>query len=78
MLHTPHLLFWAAGGAADLINRIRRQAHVFGLDKTREAIAGSWTCDASAIGRELGFSPAHPLQQRVGETAEWYRQQNWL
>ena len=78
VLHTPHLLFWAAGGAAELFYRVRRRAHVFGLDKAREATAGSWTCDTSAIRRELGCYPARSLQQRVLETAQWYRQHNWL
>ncbi|MCH8923843.1 MAG: SDR family NAD(P)-dependent oxidoreductase [Planctomycetes bacterium] len=78
VLHTPHVLFWAAGGAAELFHRVRRRAHVFGLDKAREATAGSWTCDASVIRRELGCSPARTLQQRVLETAQWYRQHNWL
>ena len=78
VVHAPHLLCWAAGGAAELIGQARGRAAAFGLDKTREVTAGNWTCDASAIRRGLGFCPARTLQQRVRETAEWYRGQKWL
>jgi nucleoside-diphosphate-sugar epimerase len=78
VLHLPHLLCWAAGVATELICQARRRAATLGLDKTREVTAGSWTCDPSAVRRELGFSPARTLEQRVRETADWYRQQNWL
>jgi len=48
------------------------------LDKIREAEAGSWVCDTTRAREELGFVIDTPLQQRVLETADWYRSQIWI
>ena len=46
--------------------------------EAREATAGSWACSADSIRRDLGFSPAQPLQQRLCQTVDWYVEQEWL
>ena len=48
------------------------------MDKVRDAKAVSWACEPVNAERDLGFLPAAPLQQRVDETAAWYREQKWL
>jgi nucleoside-diphosphate-sugar epimerase len=68
---------WTVGFLATLMSRLRGQAWYFSLDKAREARAGSWTCSAAAIG-ELGFTVAHPLEDRLRQTADWYRANRWL
>jgi nucleoside-diphosphate-sugar epimerase len=48
------------------------------LDKIREAEAGSWFCDTSRAHEELGYRVEVPLNQRVFETAQWYREHRWI
>ena len=50
----------------------------FGIDKAREARAGSWTCSSAAAARDLGFCVAKPLEERLRQTVDWYREHGWL
>lgn len=69
---------WSVAGIGELIGQIRRWPVLFGIDKAREATAGSWACSAQAAVDQLGFSPLAPLPDRLRQTAQWYRQQGWL
>ena len=48
------------------------------LSKVSEVLAGSWTCSSAKARRQLGWSPAAPLQSRLRETALWYLDAHWL
>jgi nucleoside-diphosphate-sugar epimerase len=72
------IMLWSAAAGAEALARLRGAPYIFNFDKAREAQAGSWTCSSEAIRGELGFSPRASLIDRLRQTAEWYRQQNWL
>ncbi len=57
---------------------IVRPPIVLGVDKAREATAGSWACDGTAIRRDTGFAPVGSLKQRLEQTAAWYAQHGWI
>ena len=46
--------------------------------RCRDLLAGSWTCSSAKARRQLGWSPAAPLADRLRETAQWYRDARWL
>ncbi len=69
---------WTVALAATAFSQLRGQAWYFNLDKAHEARAGSWTCSSDAAGRELGFAVAAPLEDRLRQTAQWYREHGWL
>lgn len=71
-------LLWPAAALAEVGARLRRQPFIFNFDKAREARAGNWVCSTAAIRRDLGFSPAAPLADRLRQTSDWYRRANWL
>ncbi|WP_168564411.1 NAD-dependent epimerase/dehydratase family protein [Crateriforma spongiae] len=60
------------------LGRLRGHPHILNLDKIREARAGGWACDSQKISQECDFHVAEPLQQRIHETAQWYRDAGWL
>ena len=72
------LLVWTIAAVGELAGRIRRRPALLGIDKAREATAGSWACCGKKAADELGFSVAKPLAERFRETAQWYRNENWL
>ncbi|OHB77163.1 MAG: hypothetical protein A2W31_14765 [Planctomycetes bacterium RBG_16_64_10] len=78
VLHVPQPLVQLAALATEAVVQLRRKPSLLGLDKFRDAIAGSWTCDCQRIRSTLGFAPAYPLAQRLQETADWYRREGWL
>jgi nucleoside-diphosphate-sugar epimerase len=76
---TPgHAMLWSAAALAELVARVRRQPYIFNFDKVREARAGSWICSPQAIRGELGFAPGASLVDRLRQTSDWYRSENWL
>jgi nucleoside-diphosphate-sugar epimerase len=69
---------WALGLCTEALGRLFGRPLPFNLDKAREALAGSWTCSAAAAARDLQFSVAKPLEDRLMQTADWYRENGWL
>jgi nucleoside-diphosphate-sugar epimerase len=67
-----------AGFCGDVASQIRRHPGWVSSDKVSELFAGSWTCSSAKARRQLGWSPAAPLAERLRETAQWYRDARWL
>ena len=72
------VIIWSLAYASTLASRLRGRPWYFDRDKAREARAGSWTCSAAAASRDLGFSVAAPLSQRLRQTVQWYLENGWL
>ena len=78
VVRLPKALVWLGGGASELVAQLIRRPTIFGRDKVREAIAGSWTCSGAAIREQLGFKPAATLIERLRQTVKWYVDEGWL
>jgi len=72
------LVVWCAAGVAEVIGQIRRRPLSLGVDKARDALAGSWACSAQAAAEQLGYSVGATLDERFRQTAQWYRDEGWL
>lgn len=66
------------GGGADLVSRVTGTVQLLSLDKVREALAWNWACSAAKARTQLGFAPALPLDDRLRQTADWFRAHGWL
>lgn len=78
ILDVPVGFAWLVAGASELWARISgRPAGVINLDKVRVAGAAGWTCSPQKS-KQLGFAPGHALQERIRQTARWYRDHGWL
>ncbi len=71
-------LVWLMAGGGELLSRLARRPVYLNLDKAAEVTAGAWVCSGRAACEELGFRVGACLQQRIRETATWYRQVQWL
>jgi nucleoside-diphosphate-sugar epimerase len=69
---------WSAAAVAETVSRLRGRPYIFNFDKAREASAGNWVCSSGTIRRELGVAPQGDIIDRLRQTADWYRQKNWL
>lgn len=69
---------WVGGAINELVGRIRGKAFLVNLDKVREGSAGSWTCSAEKIGRQLAWAPQKTPQERMQETIDWYFSEGWF
>jgi len=66
------------GGVSEGLGRLTGSAAILSRDKVREATAWSWACSAAKARAQLAFVPARPLDFRLRQTAEWYRDHGWL
>ena len=78
ILRLPEWAMHTIGRFGDVVSQIRRRPGWVGRDKVRDVLAGSWTCSSAKARQQLGWSPAAPLDDRLGETAQWYRDAHWL
>jgi len=78
IVRLPGGLMRLAGVCGDVASRIRRRPGWVSSDKISELLAGSWTCSSEKARRQLGWSPAAPLADRLRETAQWYLDARWL
>jgi nucleoside-diphosphate-sugar epimerase len=78
LFHLAEPLPWVVAGVTQVIASLVRQASVVNLDKMRETIQPSWAASPQAIREQLGFAEPHSLQQRLCQTAAWYREQGWI
>jgi nucleoside-diphosphate-sugar epimerase len=78
VVHMPGPLVRLVGLCGDALGRMRQRPGWVNSDKMAEALAGSWTCSSAKARRQLGWSPAATLADRLRETAQWYRQAGWL
>lgn len=72
------VFLWGGAALAEAASRLRGRPYILNFDKAREASAGNWICSPQTIRRDLGFAPQAPFFDRLRQTADWYRQQNWL
>lgn len=78
IVRSPAPTVWGVATVNELIAQVTRKPRLLSWDKAREATAGGWACDDREFRRDTGFTPARSLQDRLDETAAWYREQAWL
>ena len=69
---------WTVAAINELRGQIRRRPVKLGLDKAREATAGSWACSCQTMIDDLDFRSPLPLQERLSQTVAWYRKEGWF
>jgi UDP-glucose 4-epimerase len=47
-------------------------------EKLKEITALNWSCDGSALWKEINASPSYTLEHAVKETFDWYKEMGWL
>ena len=72
------VIVWTVALLGTALAKLSGQPWYFSGDKAREARAGSWTCSPAAAKRDLQFAVAKPLEDRLRQTADWYRENGWL
>ncbi len=78
VLRLPRGLTFLAAFFSHWVARVLDRPAILNLDKYREAVAGDWTCDPGKLTRDLGWRPAHSLDERLLETVRGYRENGLL
>jgi nucleoside-diphosphate-sugar epimerase len=77
-IEIPLWMMKMAAIAGDVVGLMSGRASLLTSRKVALAAPQFWTCDASSIRRELGFTPAIQLDRGLTETHDWYRANRWL
>lgn len=78
IIRIPIPVTWLVALVSEITVRLRGRPSIINLDKVREAAAGSWICSAEKARNQLGFELKATLEERLSQTAKWYRGQGWL
>lgn len=78
IVNCPGSVSWVVATINEKIANLRKKADIFNRDKIREALAESWACSGEKAHQQLGFEPGAPLQARLDQTIQWYKEQRWL
>ncbi len=73
VVRVPCTVLRLVGSVADSMTRLRGRSGWINSDKMTEAIAGPWICSSTKARTQLGWSTPISLENRLRETAEWYR-----
>lgn len=74
----PYPISWPIAAANQLLAPLGVGNPLFNPDKLREAAVSSWACSPAAAFQDLAFTPRVSFQERLRQTAEWYRTAGWL
>jgi nucleoside-diphosphate-sugar epimerase len=77
-IRVPAATAWAVGAVGQLAGRITFRPRYLNLDRARDLTAGHWICSSAKAQRDLAFTCAAPLEDRILQTADWYREHGWL
>ncbi|MEM8912911.1 MAG: NAD-dependent epimerase/dehydratase family protein [Planctomycetota bacterium] len=77
-LRLPPAVVRVAAAANQLAGRMTGRPHIFGWDKSREALASGWACSVEKIQSECRVRFTKDLQTRLNETVSWYRNAGWI
>jgi nucleoside-diphosphate-sugar epimerase len=64
----PNSVSYVVGLGSELVARVRGTIPILNRDKAREMSHPAWTCSIERASRELGFSPAIPLEKGLATT----------
>ncbi len=77
-LRLPHFLIYGIAAIAQLFAMPLNKAATFNLEKARDFVQESWTCDTAKAERDLGYKQHYSLEEGLKETIDWYRSEKWL
>ncbi|MEW6195071.1 MAG: NAD-dependent epimerase/dehydratase family protein [Bacteroidota bacterium] len=77
-LRLPHFLVYTVAAVAQFLALFSSKAATMNLEKARDFVQESWTCDITKAEKELGFRQRVPTKEGIKKSIDWYRQMKWL
>jgi len=77
-IRVPSATAWAVAALGELAGRVTFRPRYLNLDRARDLTAGHWICSSQKARRDLAVTCPISLENRIHETADWYRRQGWL
>jgi nucleoside-diphosphate-sugar epimerase len=77
-IRIPHFIIYLIGGISHFINYFSKNPATFNLEKAKDFVQESWTCDVEKAKNDFGYKQLISLEDGMVSTVNWYRENNWL
>lgn len=77
-VHLPLPVVRAMAFAQETVASWKGKASTLNRDKLAELTATNWSCSIERLQQDLGFAPRFNLEKGLGQTLQWYKENNWL
>ncbi len=77
-LRVPHPVIFLAGGISGFLGRFQKKPPVFNYEKGRDITRRYWICSIRKAKEHFGYAQQISIEEGVGNTVAWYREQGWL
>jgi nucleoside-diphosphate-sugar epimerase len=74
----PGVLFKVAASVNETVASLRGEAAIFTRDKVAEMEKDAWVCGNRRLRDKLGWEPEWSIEEGTEQTAEWYREHDWI
>jgi nucleoside-diphosphate-sugar epimerase len=77
-LRLPHSLVLSLGAVSGFLGKFSKHPPVFDYEKSIDFIQNYWICSPEKAKNELGFVSEIDLIEGISNTANWYKEHNWI
>jgi len=74
----PHFLVYTIAAVAQFFSMFSSKAATLNLEKAKDLVQHSWTCDTSKAMRDFGYRQNVSLEEGIRRTCEWYNEMKWI
>lgn len=74
----PEPAIFAVAAVAEALAFFSTRPALVNLEKARDMVQKSWTCDSSKATRDFGYRQELALEDGIRDTIRWYRAHGWL
>lgn len=77
-LRLPHFFVYTVAAIAQFFAMFSSKAATMNLEKAKDFVQESWTCEITKAETELGFVPKVSTKDGIKRSIDWYREIKWL
>jgi len=74
----PHWLVYVVASFAQFFAMFSSQPATFNLEKARDFVQKSWTCDVTKAKKDLNYAQSISIEKAMINTIDWYKKMKWL
>ena len=77
-IRIPHFIVYTIAAVAQLFAMFSSKPATLNIEKAKDLVQNSWTCDTSKAVRELGYKQNISIEEGIRRTCEWYKDMKWI
>jgi len=77
-IKVPHTIVYTIAGIAQFFSMFSSKAATLNIEKARDLVQNSWTCDPGKAKRDLGYRQKISIEEGIKRTCDWYKEMKWF